>query len=280
MQLTISRDMESLQEALSGIAMDGQRVALVPTMGALHTGHQALIRQARELADAVVVSIFVNPKQFGPNEDFSKYPRMLEEDIKKAGEAGATVIYAPDASDLYPEDYSTSISVGALGQILCGKFRPGHFDGVATVVAKLLLRVLPHVAVFGEKDFQQLCVIQRMANDLDIGVEIAGVETVREPDGLALSSRNAYLTADERSRAPLLYKILHSTAKKITTCLSVRTALDQGLAELAQAGFKPDYLELRDEYTLADMPNFNAPARLLTAAWLGNTRLIDNIAVE
>ncbi len=280
MQLTISRDMESLQQALSGYAMDGKRIALVPTMGALHSGHQALIAQARELADIVVVSIFVNPKQFGPNEDFSKYPRMLEADVKKAGEAGASLVYAPDASDLYPEGFTTSISAGALGTILEGKFRPGHFDGVATVVAKLLLRVLPHIALFGEKDYQQLCVIQRMVNDLDISVEIAGVETVREPDGLALSSRNAYLTPEERKTAPQLHKALQITADAIRAGNPVKASLDKAIAALTASGFRVDYLELRSEYTLDEMTAYAPPARLLVAATLGATRLIDNIALE
>ncbi|NBO19924.1 MAG: pantoate--beta-alanine ligase, partial [Proteobacteria bacterium] len=202
MQLTICHDMESLQENLASLALEGQRIALVPTMGALHEGHLALVRQAQDLADAVVVSIFVNPKQFGPKEDFGKYPRTLEADVEKLNKEGVQLVYAPDVADLYPEGFSTSVSVGELGTILCGKFRPGHFDGVATVVAKLLLRMLPHVAVFGEKDFQQLCVINRMVSDLDIAVEIVGVETMREPDGLALSSRNAYLSAEERKTAP------------------------------------------------------------------------------
>ena len=280
MQLTISRDMESLQQALTGLAMDGNRVALVPTMGALHRGHQALIAQAKALADAVVVSIFVNPKQFGAGEDFSKYPRMLEADIKAAYEAGASVVYAPEASDLYPENFATSISVGPLGAILEGKFRPGHFDGVATVVAKLLLRTLPHIALFGEKDYQQLCVIQRMVNDLDIGVEIAGVETVRESDGLALSSRNAYLSAQERAIAPQLHQALTITADAIKSGQPVQASLDTAIAALTQAGFRLDYLELRHEYTLEALTSYAPPARLLVAAWLGTTRLIDNVAME
>ncbi len=280
MQLTISRDMESLQEALAALAMDGKRIALVPTMGALHSGHQALIAQAAELADAVVVTIFVNPKQFGAGEDFPKYPRMLEDDLKKAHEAGATLVYAPDAPDLYPEDFTTSISPGPLSTILEGAHRPGHFEGVATVVTKLLIRTLPHIALFGEKDYQQLCVIQRVVTDLDLGVEIAGVETVREPDGLALSSRNAYLTPAERQTAPLIHETLNQTATAIKLGEPVAAALEKGKATLTNAGLRVDYLELRAEYTLDAMPTYAAPARLLVAAHLGTTRLIDNIALE
>jgi len=280
MQLTITRDMESLQDALGALAVEGKRVALVPTMGALHAGHQALIAQAKEVADAVVVTIFVNPKQFGENEDFSKYPRALEEDIKKAHEAGATVIYAPEASDLYPEGFQTSISAGSLGTILEGAFRPGHFDGVATVVTKLLLRTLPHIALFGEKDYQQLCVIQRVTADLDIGVEIAGVETVREPDGLAMSSRNAYLSATERATAPKLYQALQLCAQSIQSGAAIDPTLAEAIAALTKEGFKVDYLELRSEYTLEAQETYTSPARLLVAASLGTTRLIDNLSLE
>lgn len=281
MPLTIANDMETLQEALAELASAGKRVALVPTMGALHEGHLALIRQAADLADAVVVSIFVNPLQFGKNEDFSSYPRKLEEDVKKAHKAGAELIYAPEAEDLYPDTFSTTVSAGKLGTILCGKFRPGHFDGVATVVTKLLLRVLPHVAVFGVKDYQQLCVIQRVVNDLDIAVDIAGVDTVREADGLALSSRNAYLTPMERVSAPKLYETLNATARAIAQDgVDVKSALEHGMSALSTAGFRVDYLELRDADTLEEMPVLRPPARLLAAAWLGKTRLIDNLLLE
>lgn len=280
MQLTICHDMESLQEHLASLALEGQRVALVPTMGALHEGHLALVRQAKELAEAVVVSIFVNPKQFGPGEDFSKYPRTLEADVEKLHKEGVQLVYAPDAADLYPEGFSTSISVGELGAILCGKFRPGHFDGVATVVAKLLLRIMPHVAVFGEKDYQQLCVIGRVVSDLDIAVEIAGVETLRDADGLAMSSRNTYLSPGERATAPALYKTLQACAAHIQGGQPADKVLAQGSAELAKAGFTLDYLELRHGDTLAEMTEYAPPARLLVAAWLGKTRLIDNLALE
>ncbi|MDE3016880.1 MAG: pantoate--beta-alanine ligase [Pseudomonadota bacterium] len=280
MQLTIAHDMESLQKALTGPAMAGKRIALVPTMGALHDGHMALINHAKETADEVVLTIFVNPKQFSANEDFSKYPRMLKSDINKLDKAGVAIVYTPPLEDVYPDGYTTTVSVGALGDILCGKTRPGHFNGVATVVTKLLLRVLPHVAVFGEKDYQQLCVIRRIVTDLDISVDIIGLPTVREADGLAMSSRNAYLSTEERKIAPGLYEVLSSVGNTILSGgVGIKSALDQGAAALVMAGFKVDYLELHDAETLAMADNLDNPARLLAAAWLGNTRLIDNIAI-
>lgn len=268
MQLAVADNIAGLQEALAGVARASGRVALVPTMGALHAGHMALIAEARKHADFVVASIFVNPKQFGPNEDYGRYPRALESDLKKLGEAGAQLAYTPSVEDMYPEGYSTTISPGALGQILCGQFRPGHFDGVATVVGKLLLRCLPHVALFGEKDYQQLCIIRRLVTDLDIPMEIIGLPTIREADGLALSSRNAYLTPEERATAPLLYK----TLKSIRTPADIEPAK----AALTQAGFKLDYLEIRDAETLAPATS----GRVLVAAWLGKTRLIDNVELS
>lgn len=281
MQLTVARDMDSLQDALAELVLAGKRIALVPTMGALHDGHVSLVRQAQELADAVVVSIFVNPTQFGPNEDFTKYPRMLESDIKKMDEARVAIVYAPEPDDLYPVGYSTSVSAGALATILCGRFRPGHFDGVATIVTKLLLRTLPHVAVFGEKDYQQLCIIRRVASDLDIAIDIVGAPTVREADGLAMSSRNAYLSEKERAIAPKLHEVLQTVGNALRSAsVPVKAALDQGIAALKKAGFEVDYLELREPDTLEAMEQFESPARLLAAAWLGKTRLIDNIEVE
>ena len=279
MQITVTRDMESYQEALAELALDGKSIALVPTMGALHAGHISLMQQAAQLADAVVATIFVNPKQFVPNEDFANYPRTMEADLQKLDEAGVAIVYTPQADDLYPEGFSTKVSAGEIGNILEGKSRPGFFDGVATVVTKLLLRTLPHVALFGEKDYQQLCVIRRIANDLDIGVEIVGGATVRETDGLAMSSRNAYLTQDERRTAPKLHETLQQTGNAIASGISIQSALNQGIAALTKAGFKPDYLELRDTDTLDAMERYEPPARLLVAAWLGNTRLIDNIEI-
>lgn len=280
MQLTIARDMEALQDALIPLGQAGRRIALVPTMGALHAGHMALVAHAGEAADAVVASIFVNPKQFGKGEDLSRYPRTLEEDCRKLEAAGVAIAYAPPVEDIYPPDFATSVSAGELGNILEGRFRPGHFDGVATVVNKLLLRVLPHVAVFGEKDYQQLCVLRRVVADLDIGVEILSVPTVREAGGLAMSSRNAYLSAEERAVAPKLYTVLGSVSRTLAmNGVKAKSALDQGISALTRAGFKVDYLELRDAETLAAVDNLKHSARLLAAATLGNTRLIDNIAV-
>lgn len=280
MQLTVCPDLDSLQETLAGFAVEGVSTALVPTMGALHEGHRVLIRQAKELADAVVVSIFVNPKQFGKNEDLSKYPRPLEADLEALREEGVQVVYTPQEEDLYPEGFATSISAGAIGQILCGASRPGHFDGVATVVNKLIMRIMPHVIVFGEKDFQQLCVIQRMVTDLDLPVDVASVETVREDDGLALSSRNQYLSKQERRIAPDLYATLQTAAKNLLEGTPAPAALEAATASLKEAGFEPEYLVMRDAWTLSPITEFKAPARLLVAARLGATRLIDNIIVE
>lgn len=280
MQLTVTHDMENLQATLSEFARLGMRVALVPTMGALHEGHAALIRHATTLADVVVVSVFVNPKQFGANEDFAKYPKMLSADIKVIDEAGGVLVYAPPADDLYPEGYATTVSVAGLTDRLCGLSRPGHFDGVATVVTKLLLRVLPHVAVFGEKDYQQLCVIRRLVEDLDIGVQIEGLATVREPSGLALSSRNAYLSEAERKVAPMLFATLHSTAERMRGGMTPAEALTEGKQELAAAGFVVEYLELCDAASLAPLADYQSGARLLVAAKLGTTRLVDNIEMD
>ncbi len=259
-------DLESLQQALLELARVGKRVALVPTMGALHAGHAALIKQGSELADAVVVSIFVNPTQFGAGEDFDRYPRTLEADVEVAKAAGASVIYAPSVEDMYPDGFATSISAGEMGNILCGKFRAGHFDGVATVVTKLLLRVMPHIAIFGQKDYQQLAIIRRVVEDLDIPSEIIGAEIVREADGLALSSRNRYLSASERAIAPLLYKTLRETAAEMAA-IGAEASIAKGIKALTEAGFKVDYLEVFDDH-------------LLVAAWLGNTRLIDNVELD
>jgi pantoate--beta-alanine ligase len=282
MQLTkLVHDTESLQEALAELAVAGKRIALVPTMGALHAGHVSLVELAKEHADEVIVYVFVNPKQFGPNEDYGKYPRTLDADVKMASAAGVAIVYAPSPADVYPAGFSTSVSVGPLSTILDGKSRPGHFDGVATVLAKMFMRMLPHVAVFGEKDYQQLCVIRRFVEDLDFPIEIVGAPTMREADGLAMSSRNVYLSKEERAIAPKLNEVLRSVGQAIASrSAPVKSLLDQGVVALSKAGFKVDYLELCDEDTLEPVEIFDASTRLLAAAWLGNTRLIDNIAVE
>lgn len=279
MQLTIARNKRELAAALG--AVKGKSIALVPTMGALHNGHITLMQEAKRHADIVVASIFVNPKQFGPNEDFAKYPRMLESDLKQTDAAGVAIAYTPSVEDMYQDGFSTTVSTGELGKILCGVSRPVHFDGVATVVAKLLLRVMPQVALFGEKDYQQLCVIRRMVRDLDIPVEIIGVPTIREADGLAMSSRNAYLSAEERNIAPLLYKTMNEIAAKLKNGAAVEPVLAESKQSLATAGFKMDYLEVREADSLKAMQGkVTAPSRLFAAAWLGKTRLIDNIAIK
>ncbi|MGE3245909.1 MAG: pantoate--beta-alanine ligase [Beijerinckiaceae bacterium] len=259
----------------------GDRIALVPTMGALHDGHLSLVRLAQEKADRTIVSIFVNPTQFAPSEDFEKYPRTFEADAARLASVGADAIFAPQAAAIYPEGFSTAVTVkGPATAGLEDRFRPDHFGGVATVVAKLHNIVAPDIAIYGEKDFQQLAVIRQMNRDLDLPVEVLGGATIRAGDGLALSSRNAYLSESERSIAPLLYRTLCACRDAIANGEAPEPALERGRQALAAAGFKTDYLELRDAQTLA------APAladrregRLLVAARLGATRLIDNIAV-
>ena len=252
-------------------------VALVPTMGALHAGHLALVARAKALAPHVVASIFVNPTQFGPNEDLSRYPRDVEGDRRKLAAAGCDLAFIPAVAEMYPEGAVARIDPGPLGTVLEGEFRPGHFAGVATIVAKLLLQAAPDVAIFGEKDFQQLLVIRRVVRDLDIPVRIESAPTVRESDGLALSSRNAYLSAEERARAPLLHRTLRDVARGFAG--GDAAAPRRGVEALLAGGFaKVDYLEVRDAETL-DPPRPSRPARVLAAAWLGRTRLIDNVAL-
>ena len=270
-----------LRAVVAGWRGAGQTVALVPTMGALHEGHLSLIRTARTLAEQVIVTIFVNPTQFGPTEDFSAYPRTLEEDRFKVAMAGAHLVYAPTVAEMYPQGFATTITVEGVTEGLCGESRPGHFQGVATVVCKLLLQALPDVAVFGEKDFQQLQVIRRMATDLDVPVRIEGAPTVREMDGLAMSSRNTYLNPQERSVANYLYKSLYAAGQEIRGGMAVDVACARAVEAIRAHGFgKIDYLELRDVETLQPLPVLDRPARLFAAAFLGKTRLIDNVPVE
>ncbi len=276
--MQIIRRLEALREALREYGAAGESVALVPTMGALHAGHMALVDAARRRAARVVVSIFVNPKQFGPNEDLARYPRREAADAQMLAEAGVDILWAPEVDEIYPAGFATSISVAGVGDVLDGAHRPGHFDGVATVVAKLFGQVGPAVALFGEKDFQQLAVIRRMTADLNLPVEIVGVPTQREDDGLALSSRNIYLDEGERARAVALPRALGEAKRGIERGDDVATALATAIAMLTRAGFDPDYVTLVDAETLAD-PIRGRPARLLAAARLGTTRLIDNIAV-
>ena len=259
--------------------MDGS-LALVPTMGALHEGHIALVAEARKRADKVAASIFVNPAQFGPNEDFSRYPRQEEQDLAMLDEAGCDLVWMPSVLDIYPDGFATKVSVSGVSDRWEGEARPGHFEGVATVVAKLLLAVRPDVAVFGEKDFQQLAVIRRMVADLAIPVGIVGVPTVREPDGLARSSRNAYLTAEQRARAVTLPNALKAARDTISGNGSVGSALAQAKQALVNAGFlKIDYVALVDAATLDPLDTPQGEMRLIAAATIGSTRLIDNVAV-
>jgi pantoate--beta-alanine ligase len=253
----------------------------VPTMGALHAGHMHLVEVAKQQADHVIVSIFVNPRQFGPKEDLSTYPRTNDTDAALLAEAGVAVVWMPGVEDMYPPGYATSVLVTALGDGLCGAARPGHFDGVATVVAKLFNQVRPDIAIFGEKDWQQLAVIRRMASDLDLGVDVIGVPTVRNVDGLALSSRNAYLTKAERASASGLAAALKAGVAAIEGGASVTQVIDGIAKDLTAAGFDPiDYINLCGAEDLQVMATLDRPARLLAAARMGKARLIDNMAVN
>lgn len=272
---------KSLRSTVAQWRAVGESIALVPTMGALHRGHLTLVEKAREQASRVIVSIFVNPTQFGPNEDFDRYPRPLEKDLAMLREEGADAAWLPSVAEMYPEGFSTSVKAGSASRGLDGDARAGHFDGVATVVAKLLLQTAPDMALFGEKDYQQLCVIKQLVADLNINTRIIGVPTVREPSGLALSSRNQYLSEQEHAIAPQLNATLREAAQALVAGASVEGALSQAKANILAAGFaRIDYLELRAEDTLAPLSTFQPPARLLVAATLGKTRLIDNITVE
>jgi pantoate--beta-alanine ligase len=276
----IIRDRASLRNAVKDLRASGQRVALVPTMGALHAGHMALVEEAKRQAEAVVVSIFVNPTQFGPNEDLAAYPREEARDAEMLRAADVALLWAPGVGEMYPEGFATTVTVSGVSEGLDGVARPGHFAGVATVVAKLFAQVQPDVALFGEKDYQQLAVIRRMTADLDLPLKIIGVPTQRAEDGLALSSRNSYLSPDERRRAVALPRAMQEAVQAMAHGGDVSMALGQVRAELTAAGFGPiDYIALCDAASLAPVQTVKGPARLLVAARLGTTRLIDNIAV-
>ena len=277
--MQIVRSSEDLALGLAELKRSGT-LALVPTMGALHAGHMALIEEARRRADKVAATIFVNPMQFGAGEDLDRYPRREAEDARMLEEAGCDLVWLPSVRDIYPAGFSTKVSVSGVSELWEGDARPGHFDGVATVVAKLLLSVGSDVALFGEKDFQQLTVIRRMIRDLAIPVDIVGVPTVREADGLALSSRNAYLSADERSRAVALPKALNSARDAIRGGTPVSATLRQAKQALVDAGFlRIDYVALVDAATLEPLDEPRSEMRLIAAAVIGTTRLIDNMAV-
>lgn len=279
--MQIIRDIPMLRRAVSALQQGGKSVALVPTMGALHEGHLSLVRMGKRVADHVIVSIFVNPTQFGPNEDFAAYPRDEDRDAALLVEDGVSLLWAPDVGVMYPAGHSTHIEVAELGADYCGAARPGHFDGVATVVSKLFNQVRPDVAIFGEKDWQQLAIIRRMARDLDFALDILGAPIARDADGLALSSRNAYLSKEQRAAAVAFPNALKAAAKAIANGADVAETLAKAEADIVKGGFDSvDYVALADADSLERLTNFRKPARLLAAARMGKTRLIDNLAVD
>ena len=258
----------------------GDSVGLVPTMGALHAGHLSLVRRARALATRTCATIFVNPTQFGPHEDFSRYPRTPDADAALLRHEGADLLFMPEVSEMYAPDHATRVRVEGLGDTLDGVFRPGHFEGVATIVAKLLLQALPDVAVFGEKDWQQLQVIRRLVRDLDVAVRIEGAPIAREPDGVALSSRNAYLTPEERAVAPALHRVITDVARAVASGEPCEPECQRAVATLQAAGFgRVDYVTVRDAESLEPSDDASRARRVLAAAFLGRTRLIDNVPV-
>lgn len=282
MAARILRTIAEVRQFTAEARARGQRIAAVPTMGALHEGHLSLMREGKRRAEVCIVSIFVNPTQFGPNEDLSRYPRDLEGDARKCESAGVDAIFTPTPDQLYPEGFQTWVEVAEVSQGLCGERRPGHFRGVATVVTKLLNIFRPDLALFGEKDFQQLRVIETLARDLDLGVEIVGMPTVREADGLAMSSRNAYLKPEERQRALSLSRGL-TDAQRLAAAGETRASVivEAVRAQLRASDVREDYIELTDARTLKPLAALESgtPARLLVAGFLGTTRLIDNVPI-
>ena len=278
--MDIVRTVAEMRSHVSMWRREGLSVALVPTMGSLHAGHLSLMKVGKERSDRVIATIFVNPLQFAPNEDFETYPRREDSDIQKLVEEDIDLLFAPDVNEMYRPDATTTINVGGLTDCLCALSRPGFFDGVATVVTKLLLQALPDIAIFGEKDYQQLLVIKRLATDLDIPVEIIGAPTIREEDGLALSSRNVYLDTKSRSIAPSMYNILNQYASDISNGNDIKKSLQLAKQNMQKSGFeKIEYLDLRSSQTLQACNDIKKPSRLFAAAWLGSTRLIDNLAI-
>ena len=280
----VTKSIQEIQEKAAAYRQEGKRIAVVPTMGYLHDGHRALIREAKNRADIVITTVFVNPAQFGPGEDFERYPRDLDRDIRIAKEAGTEIVFAPDTEAMYPPQFSSFVLVEKLTSVLEGKFRPGHFRGVATVVAKLFHLTQPHVAVFGQKDAQQVIVIQRMIRDLNFGIDLVVIPTVREKDGLALSSRNTYLTPNQRGEAPVLCKALNEVQKKISLGFTSGKELVKGMNEMitSQSSGVIDYISIADAETLEELTTLNGHRKILAslAVRFGKTRLIDNILIE
>jgi pantoate--beta-alanine ligase len=277
------KTLRDVRAAVARARNEGKRIALIPTMGNLHQGHIALVERAMQRADFVITSIFVNPLQFGPSEDLARYPRTLAEDQHKLIEAGCHLLFTPDIDEMYPDgvEGQTRISVPAISEGLCGDSRPGHFEGVATVVCKLFNMVQPDLAIFGEKDYQQLAVIRKLVRDLNLPVQIMGEPTVRAEDGLALSSRNGYLTEKQRAAAPALYATLQQMARIIQVGERDFARLSRaGISTLRKAGFKPDYLEVREASNLRPAGSDDQQLVILAAAFMGKTRLIDNIALN
>lgn len=279
-RIPIVRTHAELRATVASWRGEGAKIAVVPTMGALHEGHLSLVRSALEQADRVIVTLFINPKQFNSAADLAAYPRTENEDAEKLAPLGAHMLYVPDADQVYPKGFATNVSVSGISEGLCGDGRPGHFDGVATVVAKLFLQTQADLAFFGEKDFQQLHVVRRMARDLDIPVRVVPSPTVREPDGLALSSRNVRLSPSDRAIAPKLAEALFAAADRIGQGASITDALDHARSAILAGGYaRVEYLELRAQDDLSPLDTADRPARLLAAAWLGDVRLIDNVEV-
>lgn len=280
MTVSILRTLTEMRAVTKKWRAAGERIAVVPTMGALHQGHLSLVKAAKAQSDRVVVTIFVNPTQFNDPKDLESYPRTEHQDAKLLEPLGADVVYVPDLDQVYPDGFSSSITVSGISDGLCGAGRPGHFDGVATVVCKLFLQTGADTAFFGEKDYQQLQVVTRMALDLDIPITVIGCPTIRDRDGLAQSSRNLKLTKNGRVIAPVLYQALNATAADVQNGAVVSEALSRAQADILAAGFaKVEYLEMRAANGLAPLDTLNQPARLLVAAWLDGVRLIDNIAI-
>jgi len=278
----VCRTIDALRARIADWRKAGETVGVVPTMGALHDGHLQLVRRARAECRRTIVTLFVNPAQFGPHEDLGAYPRDEAGDRDKLTLVGVDLLFAPDVAEMYPPGFATTVSVGGLTEHLCGPHRPGHFAGVATVVTKLLLQALPDAAYFGEKDFQQLQVIRRLARDLDIPTRIAGVPTVRDANGLALSSRNRYLSSSERAMAIALPRTLETMARRLAAAPDeVADAVSWGRDQLRDAGFSTiDYVEVCDAETLQSVAAVAGPCRVFAAAWIGRTRLIDNMPIN